>query len=146
MSENYRLTGKDVGKLLEFSKEPGFPCSLSVEAAKVYCSGVRVESQCVQTYGIYEGERLVSVMTATYAYVFPHEDSPGGKICHISGAFTADGFRHKGYATLLLDAIERDAAGWCADYLCCDSNADGFYKNSGFIGAPENESRLWKPL
>ena len=146
MSENYRLTGKDVDRLLEFSKEPGFPCRLAREVAELYCKGGMIKSPCVQTYGIFEGDRLVSVMTATYAFVFPHEDSPGGRICHISGTFTSDEFRHKGYATALLKSIERDARGWNADYLCCDSSADGFDKNSGFIGAPENESRLWKPL
>jgi Acetyltransferase (GNAT) family. len=53
--------------------------------------------------------------------------------------------RHKGLATTLLEAIESDARDYFhADYLCCDSIADKFYKKNGYRLA--QESRLWKKI
>jgi GNAT superfamily N-acetyltransferase len=134
-------TMRDCMNLMDIAKEPDFPCKLSFEDAKIYCNG-----DTVQTYGIYNDDELVSIMTATFCRVFPSKDSPTGKIVQISGAYTRPLYRHKGYAKKLLESIEEIAICYGYDYICCDSIADDLYIKNGFIHAPENESRLWKPL
>ena len=60
------------------SKEEGFPYPISEDAARVYCQNRDVFDTGVQTYGVFEDDKLVSVMTATFCLVFPCEDSPSG--------------------------------------------------------------------
>jgi len=134
-------TEEDCLNLIELSKELDFPCTLDYELAKIYCTGNSVE-----TYGIYEDNKLVSIMTATFCRVFPCQDSPTGKVIHISGAYTHPDYRHKGYASYILNYIEKIGRLYNNDYICCDSIADNLYINNGFIKAQKNESRLWKPL
>ena len=102
-------------------------------------------SDSVRLYGYYEDGKLVSVMTATYCFVFPHEDSPSGRTVQISGAYTKEEYRHRKFASKLLQEIEKDAKEhFKADYLCCDSSADKLYLSNGF--EISEESRLWKKL
>lgn len=75
---------------------------------------------------------------------FPHSDNPTGNIVHISGAYTKKEYRGKGYATLILKEIEKNALNMHADYICCDSSADELYLKHGFTKS--SESRLWKQL
>ena len=139
-----RLNENRIGDLVALSKEDGFPYVLSEDTAKVYCRGKEPVNERVQTYGAFADGRLVGVMTATFCTVFPCEDSPRGRIVHISGAFTLPAFRHRRLATALLELIEADAEVFGADYLCCDSTADGLYRSFGFQPAPEHETRMWK--
>ena len=84
-------------------------------------------------------------MTATYSIVFPHKD--GTRMVYISGAYTKEGFRHLGYASALLKAIERDARDcFYADYMCCDSKVNQLYEKNGFQKVPTDGTRLWKQL
>jgi len=142
---NLRLDDTMIGDLLELSKQEDFPYELSIDEAKKYCSSENIKEQTTQTYGAYyRGTILVSVMTASYVRVFPHKDSPSGKIVHISGAYTHPNYRCMGYATTLVKAIEKDAKEFGADYICLDSTADKFWTKNEFIKS--NESRLWKPF
>lgn len=134
-------TEEDCLNLIELSKELDFSCKLDYELAKVYCT-----RNSVETYGIYEDDKLVSIMTATFCRVFPCQDSPTGKVIQISGAYTHPDYRHKGYASYILNYIEKIGRLYNNDYLCCDSIADKLYINNDFIKAPKNESRLWKSL
>ena len=133
-----------IRSLAELSKAEGFPCELTEKSAELYCGIKAPEDEGVQTYGAFEDNKPVSVMTATFCRVFPHKDSPKGRIVHISGAYTLPEYRHRGCATALLRMIESDAAAFGADYICCDSTADGLYGSYGFEPAPENETRMWK--
>ena len=111
------------------------------------CSAKDPGAPVTQVYGIYHENELVSVMTATYCYVFPHADSPQGKVVHISGAYTRPDMRRRGLAAQILQAIEQDAVRcFHADYMCCDSVADRLYTRAGFVHSPEDETRLWKQL
>ena len=139
-----RLDKNHIPSLLQLSKADGFPCELTQELAELYCCGKPPADEGVQTYGVCEDNEPVSVMTATFCRVFPHKDSPGGRIVHISGAFTLPERRHRGCAAGLLRMIESDAAAFGADYICCDSTADGLYRSRGFEPAPEDETRMWK--
>ncbi len=142
---NLRLNESNIDELLDFCKGK-YP--LTKEVAHNICLGTHPVNPCTQVYGIFYNEngksKLVAIMTATYSIVFPHED--GTRIVHISGAYTKDNFRNKGYASDLLKAIERDARDYFhADYMCCDSVANELYKKNGFK-EPDVETRLWKPL
>lgn len=144
---NRRLDKESIYDLVRFSKTEGFPYELTEESASLYCTGKRPVIGSVQTYGIYDSdEELVSVMTASFLVVFPHTDSPSGRIVQISGAFTHPAFRGMHYATELLKAIENDAIDFGADYICCDSTADDLYIKFGFETASDDETRLWKRL
>lgn len=141
-----RLDVECISALTALSAAEGFPYRLTEDSAAVYCRDREPEAQGVSTYGVFCGEVLVSVMTATFCAVFPCEDSPSGRVVHISGAYTLPECRGRGYATRLLERIQDDAALFGADYLCCDSTADGFYLRSGFSRAPADETRMWKKL
>lgn len=140
---NFRLDVSCVDDLLRFVQGK-YP--LSRDVAIQICQGLHPFTSCTQVYGVYtDDSELVSIMTATYAIVFPHED--GTRMVHLSGAYTKPSERHKGYAAVLLDAIEHDAKKYFhADYLCCDSVADALYEKFGFVHASCEESRLWKRL
>ena len=144
---NVRLDSESAADLAALSKTEGFPYVLDEDTARLYCSGIPPAAPCTQTYGIYDrNEMLAAVMTATFCFVFPHHDSPKGRIVHISGAFTRADRRNCNYASALLNAIEEDARRYFnADYLCCDSTADRLYVSHGFIRT-HGETRLWKPL
>lgn len=139
-----RLDENNINELLDFCKGK-YP--LTKEVAKDICIGTNPVKPCTQVYGAFfnenEKNELVAIMTATYSIVFPHKD--GTRIVHISGAYTKDNFRHKGYASALLETIERDAKTYFhADYICCDSVADNLYEKNGFIES--SATRLWKQL
>lgn len=139
---NLRLDENNVDELLELIKGK-YP--LTREIAQSICIGTHPINPCTQVYGTFFNEELVSIMTATYCIVFPHKD--GTRMVHISGAYTKDNFRHQGYASILLKAIEKDARDYFhADYICCDSTANELYRKNGFQEAPTNETRLWKQL
>lgn len=144
---NMRLNRGSAADLAAFSETEGFPYILNEDTARLYCRGTAPTGPGVQTYGIYdENGMLAAVMTATFCLVFPHSDSPHGRIVHISGAFTRRNCRDQHHASTLLEAIEDDARRYFgADYLCCDSTADKLYVSHGFIRTC-GETRLWKPL
>ena len=142
---NLRLNENNIDELLDFCKGK-YP--LTKKVAYNICLGTHPVNPCTQVYGAFCNEngksKLVAIMTATYSIVFPHED--GTRIVHISGAYTKDNFRNRGYASDLLKAIERDARDYFhADYMCCDSIANDLYKKNGFK-EPDVETRLWKQL
>lgn len=141
-----KLDNNYIHDLLEISKAEGFPYPISENAARVYCQGRDASSTGVQTYGVFEDEKLVSVMTATFCLVFPCEDSPSGRITHISGAYTLPAHRHRHYATELLTAIQADAKEFGSDYICCDSTADGLYLSFGMQPTSDDETRMWKRI
>ena len=141
-----KLNHHHIHDLAVISKEEGFPYPISEDAARVYCQNRDASDTGVQTYGIFEDDKLVSVMTATFCLVFPCEDSPSGRIAHISGAYTLPSYRNRRYATVLLTAIEGDAEAFGADYLCCDSTADGLYLSFGMHPTSDDETRMWKKL
>lgn len=139
---NHRLNKDNIELLLNFT-DGIYP--LTREIANNICIGTDPVSTCTQVYGIINKEtnELVSIMTATYMIVFPHED--GTRVVHISGAYTKDNYRHQGHASTLLKAIENDAKNYFrADYLCCDSKANKLYESNGF--SVSTETRLWKQL
>ena len=139
-----RLDINNIDAILTISESDGFPCTLTEKTAKIYCNNNKAPIDGVRSYGVFENEKLVSIMTATFCYVFPCEDSPCGKIVHISGAYTIPEYRHMHFASDLLEMIEADAILFGADYLCCDSTADGLYLSCGFMPAPKDETRMWK--
>lgn len=144
---NQRLDKSAVPDLVELSGNADFPYPLTESAAYIYCKGTRPLLPTTQTYGMYyDGVRLVSVMTATFCYIFPYADCPGGKAVYISGAYTHPDFRNRRCATHLLEAIERDAAMFGADYLCCDSAADGLCEKYGFIRISTDKIHFRKPV
>ena len=139
-----RLDENNIEELLDFCKGKYL---LTKEVARNICIGTHPVNPCTQVYGAFFNENgkneLVAIMTATYSIVFPHRD--GTRIVQISGAYTKDIFRHQGYASALLRAIERDARDYFyADYICCDSTVNNLYKKNGFQEA--HETRLWKQL
>ena len=138
---NYRLNENCILDLLQISRQGGYPVTIGI--AIEICKGTEPVEPCTQVYGIYNRRReLVSVMTATYALVFP--ESTGTRIVQISGAYTKEEFRHRGFATSLINAIRSDAIEhFHADYLCCDSTADSLYRKTGFVPAPADETRMW---
>jgi len=143
---NLRLDENNIDELLDFCKGK---LPLTKEVAHDICMGVHPFNPCTQVYGVFYNEnrksKLVAIMTATYSIVFPHRD--GTRMAHVSGAYTRDNFRHQGYASTLLKAIEKDARDYFhADYICCDSTANKLYKANGFQEAPDDETRLWKQL
>lgn len=141
-----RLTPDDVKLLVVFSYTDDFPClPMSEQQASRYCGGRISPEPIQQTYGLFVNDSLVSIMTATLSYEFPHSERPSGRVLQISGAFTKREYRHRGYATMLLSAIEEDARNlFKADYICCDSSADELYENFGY--EKSTETRLWKRL
>ena len=142
-----RILGPDdISTLIEFSKSDGFPYKLtSDEQVKPYCYNTILSDESPRTYGYFDDNKLVGVMTITCFRVFPHLDNPTGRIAHISGAYVLPEYRHKGIATDLYKEIEKDMRHtWKPDYICCDSSADDLYIKNGFIKS--NESRLWKVL
>ena len=142
--KNCRLTSRDIGELILLAID--YP--IDKKTALKMCSGRNPIRPGAQIYGICDGSgKLVSIMTASFNYVFPHDDGKRGRMVHISGAFSHRDSRGQGYATRLIEAIEKDARRYFkADYLCCDSTADELYAGSGFVHAPTDETRLWKPL
>lgn len=147
MKSNCRkLNHHHIRDLIAISGAEGFPYPITEDIARVYCQNREASDTGVQTYGIFEDDKLVSVMTATFCMVFPCEDSPSGRIAHISGAYTLPDHRHRHYATALLSAIEADAKAFGADYLCCDSTADGLYLRFGMHPTSDEETRMWKKL
>lgn len=146
MEATFLLDKNRIQELLKLSEENGFPYPLTAETAMIYCAGKSVTEEGVHTYGIFADNRLVSVMTATFCMVFPCKDSPSGRIVHISGAYTLPEYRGKHCATELLRRIESDAERFGADYLCCDSIADGLYLKNGFEPTSDYETRMWKRI
>lgn len=141
-----RLKGNNLQALLTLSAAGGFPCKMTEETAELYCRGKAPADEGVQTYGAFADDRLVSVMTASFCMVFPCGDSPSGRIVHISGAYTLPEYRGRQFATELLKMIGSDAEIFGADYLCCDSIADGLYLKNGFEPTSDHETRMWKVL
>ena len=99
----------------------------------------------MKIYGKYCEGTLVSMMCATYLNVFPHKDSPTGRIVRVSGAYTDERFRRNGYARELLREIEKDVIEeFDCDYICCDSSVDELYISEGYVES--SESRLRKSI
>lgn len=135
-----RLTKSCINDLIDLVK---YEKPLTKDIANAICIGENPDKPCTQVYGIYNSNKLISIMTATYSIVFPHID--GTKVVQISGAYTHPDYRHKGYATKLLKIIEKDAKKYFkADYICLDSEADELYTKNGYIKS--KDSRLWKKL
>ena len=141
-----KLDDHHIHDLAQLSGAQGFPYPIAEDSARVYCRNRGASDPGVQTYGVFEEGKLVSVMTATFCVVFPCDDSPSGRIAHISGAYTLPAFRHRHYAAELLTAIQADAVAFGADYLCCDSTADGLYRSFGMYPTSDDETRMWKKL
>ncbi|MBR2732509.1 MAG: GNAT family N-acetyltransferase [Clostridia bacterium] len=141
-----KLDGDRIPALVGLSSADGFPFVMTEETARVYCGGRQPADDGVQTYGVFEDAALVCVATATFCRVFPHAAAPSGRIVHISGVYTLPDFRNRRYAAQLLDLIGAEARAFGADYLCCDSTADGFYLRCGFAPAPESETKMWKTI
>ena len=138
-----RLSKDSVKDIIELLKEHN--SYLTEEMLDKYCNVDEPVSPSTHIYGYYDNGELVSIMTATFCFVFPHKDSPSGRIVQISGAYTKEEYRHRKLASMLLHDIEEDAKLYFdADYLCCDSTADNLYLSSGF--EESSESRLWKKL
>lgn len=143
---NQRLDENCIADVQKICKEKGFLLPGGFDLRQ-YCSGRHPTEPCVQMYGIYEYEKLISIMTATFCYVFPHSDSPNGKIVHISGAYTLPKYRNMGYASRLIEAIRIDATMFFgADYICCDTTVPNLFQENGFEISPINETRMWRPL
>ena len=140
--KNHRLDKDRIPKLLELAKIGGYP--LTEEVAKEFCRGEDPIRPCTMVYGIErEDGALAAMLTATYSLVFPHVD--GYRMVHISGAYTREDMRHRGFVSVLLSAIEEDAKTYFkAHYLCCDSTAPELYEKAGFL--PSSETRMWKVL
>ena len=137
-----RLTKENMADLIEFSRQEGFPFAVDEEMIRDYCRGDDPVSMCVQTYGVYDDDHLISIMTASYLNVFYHPDSPKGKTVHISGAFTRPEQRSKGYGKMLLDKITEDSRIYFgADYLCCDTISPQFFRKYGYVVS--SEERMW---
>lgn len=142
-----KLKKKDTKALIKIADEHNI--KLSKKQAKKFCKCVHnkdCHKSISQVYGIYDGNTLIAVMTATFCYMFPTEHSKNGKMCHVSGAFTLPKYRHQGYASKILKAIEKDARKFGADYICCDSLADDFYIKAGWMFLEEEQSRMYKRL
>ncbi|MBR3265060.1 MAG: GNAT family N-acetyltransferase [Erysipelotrichaceae bacterium] len=145
MIRTIRMKSENIDDLVEFSKQDGFPYAVDRNMLKEYCQGADPIKMCVQTYGVYDDDHLISVMTATYQKVFFHPDSPSGNIVHISGAYTVPQRRSQGYGTLLLNLITKEAKEYFkADYICCDTTNVPYFSKNGFV--PSNEDRMWKQL
>ena len=142
MIKTIRLTKENIPDLIKLSQQDDFPFKLNEKMLKEYCKGEDPIKMCVQTYGVYDDEKLIAVMTASYLNVFFHKDSPHGKTVQISGAYVIPERRSEGFGTMLLEAIKTDAKEYFkADYLCCDTYApDFFFKNSFIISS---EDRMW---
>lgn len=137
-----RLTKENIKDLVQFTKQEGFSFPVDEKMAKDYCKGLDPTDMCVQTYGVYDDDRLISIMTASYLKVFYHPDSPKGKTVQISGAFTIPERRCRGYGKMLLDKIIEEARTYFnADYLCCDTIAPQFFGKYEFKTSSEN--RMW---
>ena len=137
-----RLTEKNIKDLVQFSLQEGFPYAVNENMVKEYCTGEDPVKMCVQTYGVYDEEKLVSIMSASYLNVFYHKDSPHGKTVQISGAFTIPERRSQGFGKMLLDKIIEEAKTYFgADYLCCDTTSPQFFSKYGYIIS--SEERMW---
>ena len=142
MIEAIRLKAENIPDLKEFTRQEGFPFAVDEEMVKDYCRGDDPEEMCVQTYGVYDDEKLIAVMTASFVKVFYHPDSPHGKTVHISGAFTIPERRSQGFGKMLLEKITEDAREYFgADYLCCDTISPQFFGKYGF--RENSEDRMW---
>lgn len=138
-----RLDNTDIHALINISKIKG--TSITEEIAKLWCSAKDLIIPISLIYGLYKDSQLVSIMGATYCYMFPTTKSTKGRLVHISGAYTLEKFRHLGYATKLLQYIEEESKKYFdADYICCDSLADNLYLNNNYVYS--DESRLYKRL
>ncbi len=139
-----RLGTENINDLIGISKTKGFPMEVNPDFAKLVCRGERPTVPMIQTYGAYVGNSLVGVITATYMNVFLHEDSPHGRIVHISGAFVLNEYRHQKIATEIMKVIESDSREcFLADYICCDTVAPEFFSTLGLYPTVE-ETRMWK--
>lgn len=101
----------------------------------------------IVTYGKFIKDELVAIGSITCFRVCPYIDTPNasGIVAHISGVNVLPQYRHLGYATEIIQALEKDALSkFNIDYFCCDSTADELYTKLGYIYS--GESRLWKPL
>ncbi len=141
-AEIKKLGSDNITDLVELSLVDNFPYKLTKELAAVYCRNDSPAEPGVRVYG----NKLVGVMTATFCLAFPCDDSPSGRIVHLSGAFTLPEYRNRHFAAGLINLIQSDAVCFGADYLCCDSTADGFYSKFGFVYAPAGETRMWKEI
>lgn len=142
MIKAIRLKTESIADLIAFTRQDGFPYAVDEEMVRDYCRGDDPVKMCVQTYGVYDDEKLIAVMTASYMNVFYHPDSPHGKTVQISGAFTIPERRSQGFGKMLLETITEDARKhFGADYLCCDTISPQFFGKYGFrINA---EDRMW---
>lgn len=143
-----RLNKKDIEKLLELSEHESFPYVIDRNTAELCCTGHNPNHPTIQTYGVFiDDNKLVSIMTATYSYIFPKDNNKSGRIVTLSGAFTLPDHRYVSYATKLIKTIESDAKEFFkAEIMYCDSNSDGLFVKTGFKYVPHNESRLMKLL
>lgn len=138
-----RLSENDINDLVIIIKRKGN--DILEDILKLWCSAKDPIEPVSLMYGLYRNNQLVSIMGATYCYTFPTTKSTKGKLVHISGAFTLEEFRHLGYATMILQYIEKEAKEYFdVDYVCCDSLADGLYLNNGYDYS--KEGRLYKRL
>lgn len=141
---NNRLDKSHINDVYELLKD--YNSLITKDMLIKMCIGSNPIKPTIQMYGYYHnGSELAAIMVATYLYVMPHEDNPKGKIVHISGAYTKENMRHKGYAGILLEAIEKDAKEYFdADYLCADCIPAGekLAISQGFVHS--NDSRVWK--
>ena len=67
MIKTVRLKPENIPDLLEFTIQDGFPFVVDEEMVKDYCTGEDPVNMCVQTYGVYDDEQLIAVMTARFS-------------------------------------------------------------------------------
>ena len=103
------LTKEHIPDLIRLSQENGFPYKLTEKTAEKYCNNATLTRPSIHTYGVYEDDKLVSVVTATNDFVFPCESEEFGRVCFISDAYTLPEYKEKGYDTALTKEIKTDA-------------------------------------
>ena len=61
-----KLDNHHIKDLMAISEAEGFPYPITEDVARIYCQGRDATAPGVQTYGVFEDDKLVSVMTATF--------------------------------------------------------------------------------
>ena len=130
--KNNRLDEDCVQDLVKLSKEPDFPYRLTPSGAEKFCCTKYIKENTIQTYGVYEGDTLVSIATATYTGVFPFYYPHHGLAAFVDGFFTIKEFRENNYEDTLIKAILKDAELYGADYVIVVCEKDEVMKNYGF--------------
>ena len=110
-----RLNYYNIHDLVDFCKQcEGCP-DITEEQANLYCHVLEPELPSVRTYGAFDGNQLVGILTAEFFLVFPGKAVPSGRCTAVMGLYSLPKYSLGEISAGILKLVKKDSEAFGAD-------------------------------